>query len=1008
MRVALLSHNARAGDAVGNQVAEKLAFFLDRGAEARVFVESDEALHPAVRSCAATVDPSRAEGDWWRFVSTCDLVMAEYGHSYPLLDLLPMLAGGRPRILLDYHGVTPPELWGPHNREALARGVAQRGLIWCADAVLVHSRYTEQELIRECGYPAERLHRLGFPFDLEFFCPGPTPLRQRLGLAEAHVLLFVGRLAPNKRVPLLVEALGRLRDLTPAVHALVVGDMGDLYQEQARICCERAAVLGVAERLHLLGHLTGTALRDAYRAANVLVVPSLWESFSIPVIEAMACGVPVVASRCTALPDTVADSGLTFTPDDADDLARQVQRILASQLAPASDSLPANLPPRISVVAPRYGPDLVGGAERSLRVIAETLHRAGHPVEVFTTCSRSEDGSSNDLPPGTTTIAGIPIHRFPSGQVDPATRWATGAAIHEGEGKVDTQTEHCFLEQLPTSVALLAALRQRRDQFDAVIAGPYLSGLTVAVAREFADRAVLLPCFHDEPPARLAAWRELYPGAAAILYHSTEEQELAQAELGLNHPAAVVIGTFLDRPTGVSRPSGLDARYLVYCGRYLREKGVDTLLDYARRYEARHPGRFTFVFVGQGDVAIPRERWARDLGVLPEAHKRAVLAGADALVQLSRNESLSLVALEAWAEGTPVLADAGCAVLAGQLRRCGGGRLASDFEDFSRALDDLWDAPERWHALGRQGQEFVAAAYGSRTAFLARLQEALADMGRPLAEQLRRRGLERALLFASTAWRVRFGQVVEQVLDGPPRPHHQLVEVRRRSAVRVVREGTPAVLIAVRVVNWGTHPVTANGPGRMVLRSRVVDASGREVVPAAEDTPLPGLLPPRLTRPAAMLVPVPEAPGTYRVEFWADDRHYRPAEPPFTTSVRLVVTASGPAETSCCGPQLEHIAADLAEASRLQRLPDDYLDVTSGLLASLKRRLKRKLLGNFKLAYVDPLSRQQSAFNRQILAAVQELAECCATLDHALRILQTPQGRRGQARRRAGRRGSRS
>jgi hypothetical protein len=99
-----------------------------------------------------------------------------------------------------------------------------------------------------------------------------------------------------------------------------------------------------------------------------------------------------------------------------------------------------------------------------------------------------------------------------------------------------------------------------------------------------------------------------------------------------------------------------------------------------------------------------------------------------------------------------------------------------------------------------------------------------------------------------------------------------------------------------------------------------------------------------------------------------------------------VVTARGTA-AGCCGPALETAQAALVEAGRLQRLPDDYTDVTEGVFAGLKRRLKRKLLGNFKHAYVDVLSRQQSAFNRELLAAVRELAECCATLDHAVQVL---------------------
>jgi hypothetical protein len=90
-----------------------------------------------------------------------------------------------------------------------------------------------------------------------------------------------------------------------------------------------------------------------------------------------------------------------------------------------------------------------------------------------------------------------------------------------------------------------------------------------------------------------------------------------------------------------------------------------------------------------------------------------------------------------------------------------------------------------------------------------------------------------------------------------------------------------------------------------------------------------------------------------------------------------------PAAVGGFAPLLEEIRKSLAEASRLQQLPDDYTDITEGLFAKWKRWIKRKLLGNFKHAYVDVLSRQQSRFNQQVLTALTELADYCATLEHA-------------------------
>jgi glycosyltransferase involved in cell wall biosynthesis len=967
MRVALLSANAQAGDAIGNNVAAKVRFFRETGAEVRAFVESDRRLHPEVAPHASVL-AAEPRGEGWRFLRSADLVSVEFGHHYALLSLLPLLAGGKPRLLVDYHGITPPELWGGHNCEALVQGLQQRGLTWYADATVTHSTYTQDELHAVTALPRARLPRLGFPVDGTVFAPGEPAhdWRRSLGLRPARVLLYVGRLAPNKRPALLVEALAHLADLDPPVHAVFVGDGSDLYQAEAQRCRERAIELGLEDRLHLVGPQLGRHLRDFYRGADALVVPSAWESFCIPVVEAMACGLPVVASRCTALPETIGGAGLTFTPGDAADLARQVRRVLAPQ-TPATGS-----PRRVAVVACRFGADFASGAEASLRRMAHALREAGCGVEVFTTCTRSEDGRTRDLRAGTATEDGLTVHRF---------------AVDEGvapttPGQVPAHPIH--------SRALVEALAGRVPEFDAVVTGPYLAGVAVDVAARWPERTFVVPCFHDEATARLECWQALYGRVAGVLYHSPEEQAFAEAVLGLNHPGAAVVGTWLDTQTVGDAARGRAVagaeRYVLYCGRLASEKNVPLLFDFARRYHAEHPGEVRFAFTGQGGLRVPREPWAVDLGFVTSEAQRDLLAGALALVQLSQNESLSLAALEGWAQGTPVVAHRGCAALAGHIDRGDGGALVESYEEFAAALDVLVQRPEQRDAWGAAGQQYVHKNYGDTGVFQGRLVAALHDARRPLPELMRERGLARAAKFDPAAWRRQFGAVVENVLHGAPAEGRQELLVQPRSATCNARQGATSVLVAVRVVNRGTRPAVAEGPGRTELTGEVVDAAG-DVVGRVEAAPLPALLAPGRALSASVAVPVPAAAGTYDLRLAV--RRCDCEEASGAACIRLTVDA-GTAEIrrDGCAGILDEAQAALAQVNALRRLPDDYTDVTEGAFATLKRRLKGKLLGNFKKAYVDVLSRQQSACNEQLLAAVQALTECCATLDHAVRTLQ--------------------
>jgi len=978
MRVVLMSANAPRHNAVGNQVAEKVRFFQDRGARVRLLVNDATNLHAELNGVCHQVSKVESDGPIWDELRQADLIVAVYAQTYELLQYLPRLAGTGPRIVFDYLGVTPAKLWHTPHKESLIQSARDRAFVWCADHALTTSFANRTELLDATGFPNVSTTTLPLVVDTRRFHPGPHDpfLHQRLGI-EGRILLFVGRLAGNKRVSVLIEALARLDDTN--THAVIVGDLADVYAHEAERCRTLARQLGVADRVHFVGQLSADELPRAYCSADVLVVPSLHEGFCVPVIEAMASGLPVVAARSTALPETIGDAGLTFTADDFDDLVCQLRRVLSSQFAPTVQQNPR----RIAIVSFRFGSDIVGGAETSVRTMATRLQQAGHLVEVFTTCTTSESNWQNDVPTGSVTLDGLMVHRFPIDAHDSASHGAIVRQIIDADGRVSPDVERRYLEHSIHSTALINTLRQRRDEFDSIIAGPYLFGLTADIVREFGAKALVVPCFHDEAIGRLAVWPTLYSYAGGVLYHSPEEQSFAQTQLGVNHPNATTVGTVLDvLPREIINPCPANP-YVVYCGRYSAQKNLPLLLEWMERYQAEKPDRIDVVLMGRGEVPLPSASWLRDLGRVDDAQKRAVLAGAEALVQLSHQESLSLVTLEAWAEGTPVIVHCDCAVLVGQVERSGGGVAVADYEAFAAALDDLCQNRDAWRQRGASGRAYVHAGYGSADDYVNRLVDAIDQVRLPIHEQMRRHGLLRAEALSRPNWQRRFAEFIEQILTQPARVYREqlIVEPLRDNCNAVPDGGT--MLLPVRFSNGGTHTAAPDGPGRTIVRCAIETNDG--VAFWDGELPLPAFLVPGQRQVAALPIAIPDVPGHYRIQLRLESLGRAKRMPPNSGIVTLTVGGTQDSlPASCASAFLDTVQETLPKVHDLQNLPDDYVDVSEGFFAPAKRWIKRTLLNNFKNAYVDVLARQQSQVNQHVVLMIQQLAECCAMLDHAI------------------------
>lgn len=249
----------------------------------------------------------------------------------------------------DLHFLRHPERMAAEMRRDFPRLV--RAHAARAAAIIVSSSYTADDVARTLGVPPGRIH----------LCPPGAPpwseeVRGRRATVAPEHILFLGTLDRRKNVGVLLEAYDRLRhrrpDAPPLVIAGAMTPAGGDWQARAR-------ALHLEGWVRWAGYVDEAARRDLYARAHMLVLPSLDEGFGLPVLEAMACGVPVVVSTGGSLPEVAGTAALPLAPDDVDGFR---------------DAMDALLHPDVAAVAARRG--LARAASFSWDVCAHHAWRA--------------------------------------------------------------------------------------------------------------------------------------------------------------------------------------------------------------------------------------------------------------------------------------------------------------------------------------------------------------------------------------------------------------------------------------------------------------------------------------------------------------------------------------------------------------------------------------------------------------------------------------------------------
>jgi glycosyltransferase involved in cell wall biosynthesis len=384
---------------------------------------------------------------------------------------------------------------------------------------------------------------------------------------------------------------------------------------------------------------------------------------------------------------------------------------------------------RLAFVVPRYGEEVLGGAETITRRLVERLPRSEFDAEVLTTCANDMVTWENVYPAGPVEVNGIAVLRFPiDHRSHDKRRYRELMVKIANHWPMTEDEEYEWIEHSAHSPELYAHIARHGGEFDLLVMGPYLFGTTFYGTALRPGQTVLWPHLHDEPFAHFTETRLMMESCRGLMFNSQPEMSLAREKLGIRNPRASVVGEGLEQapadPERFRRRSGVRDPFLLYAGRWDETKNLLMLLSHFIEYKRRRPGTLRLVLIGDGPLPIPAHPDILPIGFQSEQAKQDVYAAATALCQPSLMESFSLVIMESWLAGVPVMVHGHCPVTRHHVLNCNGGLYFTSADEFAGVVDWFLDHPIERQQMGSLGREYVRREYNWQ-AVLDRFRESL-------------------------------------------------------------------------------------------------------------------------------------------------------------------------------------------------------------------------------------------------------------------------------------------
>jgi glycosyltransferase involved in cell wall biosynthesis len=397
---------------------------------------------------------------------------------------------------------------------------------------------------------------------------------------------------------------------------------------------------------------------------------------------------------------------------------------------------------KIAFIVQRYGTEILGGSEYHCRLIAERL-APRHQVEVLTTCAQDYITWANDYPEGSDRVRGVTVRRFANAQtrdIHAFNRYSEWIFNHSHS----REDEMSWLKQQgPWCPALLEYLERHHTQYDILIFFTYLYAPTVLGLQVAPQKSILVPTAHDEPAIHLDIYKEMFSLPAGIAYNTEVERRFLTTHFSTRAVEEETVGCGVDLPHAQQYPRDrqpgeppeeqdtdspsfrphlaqrgtifrrrhrLHGPIALYGGRIDAGKGCEELIEYFSAY-VKESGDASLVLMGVKLMPLPEEPFIRFAGRLSEQERTLALEAATVVVVPSPYESLSLLALESFAVGTPILANARSEVLVDHCQKSNAGLYYADRYEFNECLR-LLVADQRLRAgMGANGRDYVRHNY---------------------------------------------------------------------------------------------------------------------------------------------------------------------------------------------------------------------------------------------------------------------------------------------------------